>query len=488
MKTKFNLLLLLAMFCLAGVSSTHAADRTWINASGGGFVGPTTNWLSGLSPGTGDVVLFDATGAPATYAVTLSSNYTFQGLRNHAGDSVTMNLNSNTLTLSTTAALRSSGVFNIQNGTLAAATRTLDFGREGSATSNLSNVSATANIVNVGLAGITSVDSSSSQLTLEAGTVLTTTGATTVGGFVAGSTSANSKLLVSGVGTQFNGVDFRVGTTGSSGNTLEVTNGGVLNGAILAVGSQSGGGGVNTSVLIHGHGALTTQNSKATVSSVNVGIASDGTTSNNSLVMDNYGELVTSGTLIVNGNASNTNNRVIVGNNAKLTPGGTTTVNFGYLEVDGGTLQAKALTVNSQGRFNLLDGTVTVDGTLATGTTGARFGFDLTGDTPISFSGIAVTGNINVVVGNFIDIFGVTQIGEYTLFTYTGTSNASGRFSLGNTPEGFEGSLIFDTTNKQILLNVTEIPVIPEPSTVVLLALGFAAVFLRLRSNNRRRA
>lgn len=402
---------------------------------------------------------------------------------------MTVALGGNTLTLSVkNPLLNITGNFNFQNGTLVAshANKLLDFGASGKITSTLAGVTANIIAFQVGVAAVPGVDSSDSLLTLEAGTVLTASGATTIGGIAAAaiaSTSTNSKLLVTGVGSTFAGAEFRVGTTtNSTGNTLEVASGGALTGAGLLVGSHHTGGGVysagGNTVLIHG------QDSTASVTSIIIGAANIATTVNNSLVVESNGELVTSGNLIISGTAGNTNNRVVVESGGSVILNNTSnTVNFGFMEVNGGTLDAKGLTLVNQGRLNFLDGTIAIDGNLSTSTTGGgRFGFDLTGDDPITFTGIGII-NGTLAIGstansNFIDIFGVTGLGNYTLFTSTGNmdANVATRLALGNTPIGFEGSLVYNPNS--IVLNVGAIP---EPNTAVLLAAGLMVLVMRAR-------
>jgi len=482
MKTKINTILRIAVLSMVALTSAHA-QRVWINASGGTFVGPASNWASNTIPNSFDPFIFDATGAPATYTVTLDADYSFTTLGNQAGDSVTVDLNGNILNFSSANSVRSIGTLNFQNGTLT--TLAVTFGREGIATSTLTGVTANVTAFSVGVTGVTNVDSSNSLVTLNGSTKVTATNTTTIGGAGStGSTSANSKLLVTGGNTTFTGAEVRVGTTtNSTGNTLEVASGGALTGTNLFVGSfHSGGGsysaGGNT-VLIHG------SNSTATLTgAISVGAANIATTVNNSLVVQNNGEFATSGSLVINGTSDNTTNRVVVESGGSVILNKTSnTVNFGFMEVNGGTLDAKGLTLANQGRLNFLDGTIAIDGNLSTSATGGgRFGFDLTGDDPITFTGIGII-NGTLAIGstansNFIDIFGVTGLGNYTLFTSTGNmdANVATRLALGNTPIGFEGSLVYNPNS--IVLNVGAIP---EPNTAVLLAAGLMVLVMRAR-------
>ncbi len=110
----------------------------------------------------------------------------------------------------------------------------------------------------------------------------------------------------------------------------------------------------------------------------------------------------------------------------------------------------------------------------------ARFAFDLSGS--LDGTKLIVSGE-QIGSGNYtVDIFdgGGFTVGTYTLMTIDGAFNASG-FSLGDSPEGYEGLLSLHWSDGTLSLNV-----IPEPNALALfgLATGIGAMMFR-RSRRR---
>src|SRR5262245_57086973 len=64
--------------CISGVATAataFAADRSWVNTTGGTF-STTTNWQNGLVPGVNDVAIFDRSRGTSqtTYTVSFSAS------------------------------------------------------------------------------------------------------------------------------------------------------------------------------------------------------------------------------------------------------------------------------------------------------------------------------------------------------------------------------------------------------------------------------
>jgi len=480
-----TLLAIVGLLLLA--SQAQAQTRWWINASGGTFVGPSTNWDGGLIPDSTNSVNFLAGSSPerdATYTVTLDQNYSFVGLDNNqgtVGNKVTMNLNSNTLTLTNGALANRVGSMELQNGSGSNPFGILAGYRQmANTTLTFTNVNwTTGSSVSVGEA-IAGVNTSNTQLIVQGGSTLTldsAAGAVIGIGFRSGTgVSNNSKLIVTGAGSAFNfdattsTVPIRVGNTAdSSGNSIEVLNGGsfTLTSAVtdrVLVGVNTDANGNNNTILVSG-----TDSKMSLGGVIEVGIA---TNSGSRLTVENNGDFLAAGNLIIR-SGSATNNGVLIASGATAAfDGSGNAINGGFLTVDGGTVTANSLALNNgDARVNLLDGSLAINGTLSIGGNNSRFTFDLSNSTPT----IATTTFNSSVTNVFLDIQGLVAGGAYTLFTFDSSTGLDPSLKLGNITTGWEDSYLVFNSGSVVL------QAIPEPGSAALLGFGLLMMLVRSR-------
>ncbi|MGD1018675.1 MAG: PKD domain-containing protein, partial [Verrucomicrobiia bacterium] len=300
-------------------------------------------------------------------------------------------------------------------------------------------------------------------------------------------TNSRGTLVISGTNTYFNnGREFTVGTPGSYGNSVVVSNSASITiSSSFRMGSSSDGGSSNNTFILDsgahaaitgGHATIGKRSSTATGSY------------NNSMIVQSNAVCTFGGSFFIGWDSSGssgdtgpgpaTNNVLTVGaggtvsSTAGLAINGSNTLNLA-----GGSFQAGTITcsgtiqgygtltfpgkyciVSSNGFFNPLNsvGQLTISGSSLSFSAGSTTTVQL----GTNFNTTAMTGKLYLTgTLNFTDSGGFTN-GTYTLFTSTGTMSTSG-LTIGTTPNtNLTYSLLVNTsTSNQLDLVVAPFPV-----------------------------
>ena len=282
-----------------------------------------------------------------------------------------------------------------------------------------------------------------------------TNGGTVVGAvgevnYIGNNSGANSNsVLVSGSGSAWtNATEIHVGDSGR-GNSLVINDGGAVVSVVGLIGSSSGAN--SNSVLVSGGGSVWTNSGDVYVGYTGCG---------NSLVITNGGTVVSSN-LFMGYNSSSSNNFITVsGGNLTLTnppASGVLDVRRGTLTMNSGTITADQFWatngVTSIVIFN--GGTLTFNSKLVTSNGAALwYGLGTNSNPTVTTSNLTLGCTLNVT-----DAGGFTN-GTYTLFSYGGTLTYNG-VTVGTVPSGYSCTINTNTVGK---VNLTVTP--PPPVAV----------------------
>ncbi len=474
----------LAAFSL-WMTPLHAADRFWTNQSGGLFQN-ATNWQGSQPPGTnvndwvhfntgatdeyevtfnadvslgsvnparfqvygGDRVVFNLSGTPDDYQVSVFDFSVFEGSATVEGGEVT---SSGVMYLGSGG---KTGRLTLRDGAVFTGTNTgSDFYRVGSGTG------------------------SQGSLFLEGGSQYTLTRRS----LFVGVNASNNLVTLKGASEMTIGGGLRLGesdtnastNTSSHGNRVEVLEGSVVSvTSVLHLGYASDALGTNNTLLISG------ANSKVIAGdAVRIGRGSGGTSTGNSVTIANGGALEMTNAaaypFLVIGAGSG--NRLRVESGGAFTHQDTTVNNVirGAIEVEGGSFKAGRLELRGASVL-FTQGTLELSNRLSVeGNSQFTFRLDeavtLKVGTTVAFAD-ATAINISAVDASIVS-------GQrYTLFAATTSITGASHLSLNLLPDGYIGTLDWDSNH--VYLTVESIP---EPSVAFLALLGVALLGWRRR-------